>query len=103
MANMTGFGSLEKQTVHRDQAYLDWIRTQDCLKCGTSGPGMDAAHMRTGQQAGMGRKPSDTMVAPLCRQCHTEQEANPGADWWMINVVPTLMGERYQQWRGRRA
>ena len=55
-------------------AYLDWIRTLECTVCG-SRQNVQAAHMRGLDKlsGGMGLKPDDLYVIPLCAECHGKE------------------------------
>lgn len=59
-------------------AYLKWIRTLPCLACGDD-TSTEAAHVRMTDRSvakdnpGMGQKPDDCFVVPLCGQCHSDQ------------------------------
>lgn len=65
-------------TQIRCRPHLEWIRTQPCL-CRSSGDGwhchgpVQAAHVRTNTDGGMGMKPSDFWSVPLCAKHHREQ------------------------------
>lgn len=77
----------QRQPREENPAYLAYVRTLPCLICGR--PGSDPAHIRSAaphygkRQTGMGEKPSDCWVLPLCRFHHTEQH-NRGNElaWW---------------------
>src|SRR5215469_11984161 len=56
----------------RDRNHLAFIRQLCCLACGRRGP-CEAAHIRSGSNAGMGKKPRDSLAVPLCGACHAEQ------------------------------
>ena len=45
----------------------------------------------------MGLKPPDDLVVPLCRACHTNQEANPGPEWW-AKMVKNMARRAYKEW-----
>jgi hypothetical protein len=50
--------------------YTRWVKTQPCAGCGNQA---DDPHHITGYGlGGMGTKPHDFFVIPLCRQCHNE-------------------------------
>ena len=69
-----------------DPAHLAYVRTLPCRICGR--PGSDPAHIRSAaldhgkEHTGMGEKPDDCWVLPLCRHHHTEQHAANEMDWW---------------------
>ena len=54
-------------------SHLQWIRGLECsvrlCRCNK----IEAAHVRTGNDGGMGKKPSDWHTIPLCRDHHAEQ------------------------------
>ena len=52
----------------RDRKYLEWVASHPCLVCG--GPAGQAHHVRFGHAAGMGTKPDDLRVIPVCAKCH---------------------------------
>ncbi len=52
--------------------HLAWIRTLPCTIRGCLRPS-EAAHVRQNTGGGMGIKPGDEWVAPLCRAHHHEQ------------------------------
>lgn len=53
----------------KSEAYLDYVRSQDCCACGRSAP---SHPHHWGPDKGMGRKCSDMYTVPLCWQCHEE-------------------------------
>ncbi|TCL06878.1 DUF968 domain-containing protein [Sodalis ligni] len=53
-----------------NENYTRWVKTQICAGCGNQA---DDPHHITGYGlGGMGTKPHDFFVIPLCRQCHNE-------------------------------
>lgn len=64
----------------RDPKYLAWIRTQPCAACGFPPP-CQAAHQRCLGGAGIGIKPDDKSVLPLCFTCHAKEHAGSLAFW----------------------
>ncbi len=90
----------QREPVLRDRKYLDsaWSHSCDVEGC----PNTETvifAHMRVGNEGGMGLKPPDWCGAWLCHSHHMEQEANPGYDWWARCVLKTLMKRRYEEWK----
>ena len=61
----------------RSTAHLAWIRGFECVVCVKTGQarasGMEAAHVRTGTDGGMGVKSSDWWAIPLCAVHHSAQ------------------------------
>ena len=62
----------KKDAGKRSSAHRAWVRRHACCGCGASAP-IEAAHVRTGTDGGMGIKPSDWWVISLCKSCHVEQ------------------------------
>lgn len=87
-----------KEKRHRDRKYLDSYRDATCIACG-SDYGVIGAHIRTGNEGGMGLKPSDFLTLPLCFSCHQDQENNPGAEWWTNHVLKAIARRRYGKWK----
>lgn len=91
-------GRIEKPDAKvRDRKYLDSYEGEACWACGSTGTTV-GAHIRDGECAGMGTKPSDDLTIPLCAKCHADQEANRGPWWWLENVLKPIARRRYQVW-----
>ena len=56
-----------KPSRHRDEAYLDHVRSHCCAAC--MAQQAEAHHLLGG---GMGTKGTDLSAVPLCRKCHAE-------------------------------
>lgn len=59
----------------RSSKHLKWVRFLPCILVGDGecmGP-VEAAHVRKGTDGGMGEKPSDIFVLPLCQWHHRVQ------------------------------
>lgn len=56
-------------------AHLKWIRGHECAIAGKHDceGRIEAAHVRTGTDGGLGVKPSDWWTIPLCSAAHAEQ------------------------------
>jgi hypothetical protein len=71
----------------RDPRHLELIRQAYCLAC-PSWDTCDAAHVRYHdmaagkEQTGIGRKPDDRWVVPLCHRCHMTQHSRGERIWW---------------------
>lgn len=76
----------------RDEGHLEAVRQCPCLACLTD-PAGEAAHLRFGdlergkQSPGIGRKPADKHVLPLCHTCHMDQHANGELSWWRSHGI----------------
>ncbi len=86
-----------------DNAYRASFKDRTCEassngidRCGLPCVG---AHVRAGEYAGIGTKPSDDLIAGLCHEHHADQEANPGADWWINNVFKPMLRRKYRKWK----
>lgn len=68
---------LREEPQIRCDSHLQWVRGHACSVGGSSGQGcsgrIEAAHVRTGTDGGLGVKPSDTHTIPLCSGHHQEQ------------------------------
>lgn len=85
----------------RSEQHRHWIAELPCVACYMGnyphGSSMDlwtgvisqAAHLRTGQRGGIGLKPPDSDIVPLCPKHHAEQHAwkYGEADWWFQQAV----------------
>jgi len=73
----------------RSQAHLSHVRKHACVNCG-SVENIQAAHVRMGSDAGVGRKPSDFYAVPLCgphgsdQGCHAEQHRVGERSFWRL-------------------
>ena len=89
----------QRQPPLRDPAYRASFATGHfCLNCGTNDNTIVGAHIRWGHEAGVGLKPSDDLIVPLCFKCHADQEANPGPEYW-ANMVKKTARRTYRVWR----
>lgn len=60
----------------RSRAHLQWVRGHECAVAGALCSGKtEAAHVRGGTDGGMGMKPGDNWVIPLCQDHHRGQHA----------------------------
>lgn len=61
----------------RCPGHLAWVRGHECTVPGIVGMScserIEAAHVRTGTDGGMGVKPGDNWVIPLCSAHHAQQ------------------------------
>ena len=60
---------LAKHKNHRNTAYLDWLRKQNCIITGKKA--QCAHHIRLGTNGGSSLKPSDYFCIPLLNEFHT--------------------------------
>ena len=78
----------QRQPRIEDPAYLAYVRQLPCTICQRPGRS-DPAHIRSAarqygkRQTGLGEKPDDKWVLPLCRQHHDEQHRRGDElAWW---------------------
>ena len=112
---LTPLGALSKRLVAaherlslrrghgRAPTYLARVRLLPCLACGVEPAGV-AAHVRRqsgtfGKHGGMGIKPQDKWVVPLCHGCHTldpnsQHRVGEVLFWARIGLNPLLVAER---------
>ena len=70
-----------------DEAHLKFIRSLSCLKCLDS-TSTEAAHLRRSdarigfKNPGVGAKPDDRFVTPLCSRCHRLQHKMGENHFW---------------------
>jgi len=69
-----GYG-LRMPAQIRSDSHLRWIRGHECscIHSGNCQGKIEAAHVRTNTDGGMGVKPSDCFTIPLCGGHHHEQ------------------------------
>lgn len=82
-----------------DKAYRKSFKDGVCESCEAQDGTVVGAHVRAGEHAGVGRKPSDDLIVGLCFRCHADQEANPGAEWWLQNVFKKWVRAKYESWK----
>jgi hypothetical protein len=97
----------QRQPRIEEPAYLAFVRKLPCLIC--QRPGSDPAHLRTAarqygkRQTGMGEKPDDKWVLPLCRHHHDEQHSRNELAWWTSYGIPdpfAVAMALYASWPG---
>lgn len=57
----------------RSPAHCNFVRSHRCCVPGCQSMPIEVAHVRSGSDAGMGRKPSDFFTVSLCHDHHAEQ------------------------------
>ena len=74
-----------KQIAWRSKKYLDWIKTQPCLKCGREA---EPHHLKgIGHMSGASQKAPDWTSIPLCHEHHMEMHSDTSLwdeQWEMI-------------------
>ena len=87
----------QRQPREKDPGHLKRIRALPCICCGAGN--VDAAHVRmTGPDkwnAGVGQKPHDCYVLPLCRECHQEQHhLGEKRFWGDLGIDPIVVSRQ---------
>ncbi len=71
----------------KNEAHLQFIRSLFCVICGDN-TSVEAAHLRAGnmdygkRETGLGEKPSDMWVLPVCSKHHRDQHKGCERSWW---------------------
>ena len=77
----------------RNATHLKFIRSLPCCTCAARAPS-EAAHIRAGNDGGLGVKPSDRFTVPMCHGCHARQHQLGELAWWSGHGVdPTGLAE----------
>lgn len=74
--------SPKRSSRWRNRAHENHVRSHECVSC-TSQADIEGAHVRLGSHTGMGQKPNDWLMVPLCHQCHTHQHLVGEASFWV--------------------
>jgi len=82
----------------RDKDYRRSFKGEMCWNCGRMDDTVVGAHIRWGHEAGIGQKPNDDLIVPLCAACHREQESQPGPAWW-ANCLKAMARRQYEAWK----
>ena len=90
--------SCPKQHHIKDKAYRKSFKDEPCWSCGVNDGTVVGAHIRWNEHSGMGRKPSDDLIVPLCFRCHADQEDCPGPEYWVERVLKPMLRRRYLNW-----
>lgn len=85
----------------RDEAHLEAIRQCPCVVCGID-PAGEAAHVRITRQgkpiAGIGNKPDDQWVTPLCHADHMEQHSVGELSFWHdVGIDPLKLAAKLHE------
>ena len=78
-----------KPNLRRRVQHLAFVRQLPCVTCGKAAPS-DAAHVRTGTDGGVGRKPGDRYAVPLCTACHAKQHRVGELSFWSALRIDPL-------------
>ncbi|HIN78797.1 MAG TPA: DUF968 domain-containing protein [Gemmatimonadetes bacterium] len=82
----------------RSQRYLQVIRGEPCLRCG-SPLGIQAHHLRHAERRGMARKTADHWAVPLCVSCHIlcHNRGNEREWWALLSIDPIRWAEGFHR------
>jgi len=70
-----------KPNLRSRVTHLAFVRLLPCVACGKAAPS-HAAHVRTGTDGSVGRKPGDRYAVPLCTTCHAKQHRIGELTFW---------------------
>jgi len=80
----------KRKPDHRSHTkHLAFIRQLPCVACGQAAPS-EAAHVRSGSDAGAGMKPSDRYSVSLCTCCHALQHQFGELRFWSVLRIDPL-------------
>jgi hypothetical protein len=83
-----------KPDLRRRANHLAFVRQLPCVVCGKAPPS-EAAHARSGSDAGTGIKPSDRYCLSLCTSCHALQhEFGELRFWSTLRIDPLDVASR---------
>lgn len=75
--------------------HLDFVRQLSCVMCGDN-TSTEAAHIRFADPraakpiTGIGTKPADDWVVPLCGACHRSQHTENEREWWSCRHIDPI-------------
>lgn len=78
---------MKRRPREKDDAHLRFIRQLPCVVCGDH-TSVEAAHIRFNNPllgkrgVGLGERPDDRWVVPLCGEHHREQHRGNERKWW---------------------
>jgi hypothetical protein len=78
----------QRRPRYKDPKYLEWVRDRACVVCGAKTQTEEAAHIRMKDPSvgkpmtGMGTKPDDFYVLPLCGEHHRQQHNGSEKSFW---------------------
>jgi hypothetical protein len=82
MSSSPNHTKMLKQKTYRSKDYLQFIRRQPCLNCGSDYcQGCHAHHEGLGKR-GLSIKPPDTQAVPLCPDCHAMRHQKGSETFW---------------------
>lgn len=67
--------------MRKNNHHLEFIRALPCVRCNNPAPNQ-SAHVRIGNDGGMGLKPSDRYTVPLCGEHHSQQHNVGEVTFW---------------------
>lgn len=57
------------------------------------------AHINDEEYSGWEQKADDNLLLALCYDCHADQTRQPGASWYLTNIVKPQARRRYRAWK----
>ena len=99
----------QRQPRMKDPTYLKSFDGEACIACGARDGTVVGAHIRFQSGSGMGAKPDDSLVLPLCYRCHVTQHEVGEFEFWkdttrlnswlLMDAIKALARERYRKWK----
>jgi hypothetical protein len=84
---------IPKTKAIRDKDHLAFIRQLPCCVSLKNSEPCHAAHVRIGANGGMGMKPGDNFVLPLCADVHGRQHAIGESEFWGDMEKPKALAQ----------
>ena len=91
------FQAIQRRPRIHDERHLAWVRRLPCLICKNEVE-TEACHVRMADpsigklNSGLGQKPHDYFVVPLCGAHHRRQHMQNEREWWAAhNVDPVKL------------
>ena len=84
----------QREPRHEDERYRRSFAGTPCESCGIEDGTTVPAHVNW-QEGGLSMKAHDWLIVGLCFNCHREQTANPGPEWWVTHVLKVWLKRRY--------
>lgn len=87
------FGNYYKRPIFKSKAYLNYIRSLDCVGCDSKTYPVEAHHEGFGVKATGKNLIPDSYALPLCSACHVPKRHTLGYQtfWKAVNLDPKLI------------
>ena len=84
-----------KRPREKIEQHIAFVRQLPCIVCADN-TATEGAHIRYSDSraakwsSGMGEKPSDMFVVPLCGRCHRSQHSMNEREWWLEKKIDPI-------------